>query len=560
MRPTPLLLTLFASLSLTACLSESEPSKDGTWLDPSKADIVSGAVEQLGRLSFGGEVFGDFVKDDQLDGYTISAEEGAVLSLDNSNLGTKRRLDSTLFIYGPADQSGNFGSKPIAFDDDSGWGLHARIKNFTIPERGEYQVVISTYAGADRGHYRLALECAGESCVIPCDESCGHQETCSGQVCDESDGCVSQDIPQECTSDVVVSTSNLQTSAGGDADTFTVSLRELPVEDVIIRLETSDVDQAAVFPTKINFCKSGFVEKINGCKPIEADDPEEAESWSRSVVVTVVGVRSLLEDGDRPFTISMRVESDDTSYGTIELAPISGMNLGDSAAPTLAEFSELQDADLLNALHDQTKDHLAFGYRGQNSARNMMFAEIDVHDGLVESIYDRTTILRSIDSTEAFQQGFNTEHSWPQSQFDKLEPAVSDLHHIYPSESSINSLRSSFDFGMVDDDLTSSVLGDFGSTSLFQVRSERRGDIARAHFYLVARYQNDTTMGVEFDDDGNLSNGSINDREEQVLRAWSDEDPVDDIERIRNNRIEGYQGNRNPFVDRPSLINQISDF
>lgn len=553
-------LSLAASLCLTACFSDSEPSKGAPELSPDKADIIGGDVREHGRLSFGGESFGEFVVEDQLDGYIFSAEKGSLITLDNSNRGTARRLDSTLFLYGPRNESGFFPGEHLAFDDDSGWGLHARIKNFTLPERGEYKVVIGTYAGADRGRYRLALSCAGESCVIPCDQSCGHEDSCSGQICDSLDGCVPEEIPLECTSDIVVTANTLVTSAQGDAETFTVSLRAMPTENVIIRLETSDVDQAVVFPRKINFCKPGSVEKTNGCQIIKPDDPDEVESWSRSVEVTVVGVRGLLADGDMPFAISMGVETADPHYSAIELATLAGLNIGDEPAPSLNALAELQDGELLSVLHEQTKDHLAFGYRGQNSARNFMFSSVDAHDGLVESLYNRTTIGRPIDSTEAFQNGFNTEHTWPQSQFDKLEPAVSDLHHIFPSDTRTNGLRSSFDFGMIDNQATGSLLGTKGAKPLFQVRPERRGDVARAHFYLVARYQNDAELGVVFDDDDNTSNGSINDREELVLRAWHAEDPVDDMERLRNSRVEAFQGNRNPFVDRPTLVHQITDF
>jgi endonuclease I len=91
---------------------------------------------------------------------------------------------------------------------------------------------------------------------------------------------------------------------------------------------------------------------------------------------------------------------------------------------------------------------------------------------------------------------------------------------------------------------------DSSSLTVFQVRSERQGDIARAHFYFAVRYDR-----------------SIDAREEAVLRQWHENDPVVGVgetapsrEQIRNDRIEDVQNNRNPFVDCPALVDRISNF
>ncbi len=42
-----------------------------------------------------------------------------------------------------------------------------------------------------------------------------------------------------------------------------------------------------------------------------------------------------------------------------------------------------------------------------------------------------------------------------------------------------------------------------------------------------------------------------------TLIRWHHEDPVDYRERHRNDVIEEYQGNRNPFIDRPDLVCQV---
>jgi len=42
-----------------------------------------------------------------------------------------------------------------------------------------------------------------------------------------------------------------------------------------------------------------------------------------------------------------------------------------------------------------------------------------------------------------------------------------------------------------------------------------------------------------------------------TLLAWHFADPVSDTERIRNGRIKEIQGNGNPFVENPSLVEEL---
>ncbi|MFQ5444285.1 MAG: endonuclease [Nitrospinales bacterium] len=43
-------------------------------------------------------------------------------------------------------------------------------------------------------------------------------------------------------------------------------------------------------------------------------------------------------------------------------------------------------------------------------------------------------------------------------------------------------------------------------------------------------------------------------------RDWNQADPPSEWEKERNGIIEGIQGNRNPFVDNPVLVENASDF
>ena len=70
-----------------------------------------------------------------------------------------------------------------------------------------------------------------------------------------------------------------------------------------------------------------------------------------------------------------------------------------------------------------------------------------------------------------------------------------------------------------------------------------RGDVARMVMYFSVRF-----------------NVAIQNVEEGMLRSWHESDPVDSKEYERNRLRYSVQGNRNPFVDFPSLARSISDF
>ena len=73
--------------------------------------------------------------------------------------------------------------------------------------------------------------------------------------------------------------------------------------------------------------------------------------------------------------------------------------------------------------------------------------------------------------------------------------------------------------------------------------AEARGNIARAYFYMSFLYRI-----------------RIQDKLEEKLRAWHFEDPPDNMEEIRNSLIEQVQGNHNPFIDHPEIVERVIDF
>ncbi len=147
----------------------------------------------------------------------------------------------------------------------------------------------------------------------------------------------------------------------------------------------------------------------------------------------------------------------------------------------------------------------------------------------------------------------NAEHTWPQSMFTRSfsnEDQKSDLHHLFPTDSELNSKRSSLWFGEVSRESETlkcpeSKLGNdrVSGDLVFEPPQQHQGNVARAIFYFTTRYK--TTLG---------------ENEENTLRRWHREDPVDAEERQRNEEIFRLQKSRNPFVDYPELVDEVANF
>lgn len=228
---------------------------------------------------------------------------------------------------------------------------------------------------------------------------------------------------------------------------------------------------------------------------------------------------------------------------------------------------DVPDAELVARLHA----HLHGTYRPieaeldlgghpnrYTTARHLMFTAVEWFEepergrGGYECVYTGRFVASPPDA-EPDDEVMNCEHTWPRARMSprdslRYSHEQSDIHHLLPTISGVNSLRGSERFGDVVDgrnlDYLPAVYGtNTNGEVVFQPRRERQGDIARVVFYFSVRWGK-----------------PIRDDEEAALRGWMVDDPVDRRERARNDLVEGIQGNRNPFVDCPQLVDRIADF
>lgn len=199
--------------------------------------------------------------------------------------------------------------------------------------------------------------------------------------------------------------------------------------------------------------------------------------------------------------------------------------------------------------------HTSVGYEG---ARKIMFGELfmqkDADGTFVKDVYcGKKFHFREVSDVSNMGNEVNIEHTWPQSKFNgnfDKNLQKSDMHHLYPTDSSANNRRANHEFGDVGEqhdelnvqNCSISKLSDISGHFLFAPPVEHRGNVARSLFYFATRY-----------------NMGIGPAEEMILRLWNKADPIDEAEKNRHELIAKYQKVRNPFIDFPELFEKISD-
>jgi uncharacterized protein len=152
---------------------------------------------------------------------------------------------------------------------------------------------------------------------------------------------------------------------------------------------------------------------------------------------------------------------------------------------------------------------------------------------------------------------WNREHVWAKSHgdFGTTAGPGTDIHHLRPTDASVNSSRGHLDFdngGTAHNECTECK---FDSDS-WEPPNRVKGDIARMLMYMAVRYEGNGELDLELADKVNTYPTPTHGKK-SVLLEWHKQDPVDAFEMNRNNKIQAIQGNRNPFIDHPEWADLI---
>lgn len=161
------------------------------------------------------------------------------------------------------------------------------------------------------------------------------------------------------------------------------------------------------------------------------------------------------------------------------------------------------------------------------------------------------------------------EHSvpkswWKQNGSVEYTPAYSDMWNLFPSDGAANQAKLNYPLGLTAsanfNNGVTKVGGaqtgyGGGSRYVFEPADEYKGDFARAYMYVATVYD-DINWVVNYMYQKEAYPTLIPWAREMLLQ-WCRQDPVDQKEIDRNNVVEQYQGNRNPFVDFPELAEYV---
>lgn len=217
-------------------------------------------------------------------------------------------------------------------------------------------------------------------------------------------------------------------------------------------------------------------------------------------------------------------------------------------------------SSLKSQLHNIIDGHTVRSYNAARSLLQITDQDPSDPDRMI-LVYDRISLDVSSINPNGSIPGWdnaatwNREHTWPRSRgVDSSGPDNSDLHQLRPSTTQVNSDRGNLNFG-----------GAFGAQSFGTVfdgglkwypGDADAGMIARQQFYMATRYDNSDSATDDLElVNGNPGTNGTTMGDLSRLIEWHYAAPPQEFELRRNDVIyDDYQGNRNPYIDRPEFV------
>ncbi len=228
---------------------------------------------------------------------------------------------------------------------------------------------------------------------------------------------------------------------------------------------------------------------------------------------------------------------------------------------------------LLGQIHDLIVSTHTY-YTSYDNVRDWSIHSDPGPNGGIIDFYTHESVLKYSGTVGTW----NREHVWPQSLSAGLwgtSGGGSDMHHIRPCESKLNGSRGNKKYGDAGTDKSEEwsyntnggkgALGGYSSGNIFEPLDNVKGDVSRIIMYVYTHYNNARDVGGTIECSKahgklqitNVISASSEENAWKMLLQWNKLDPVDDIERQRNEWVFSKQHNRNPFIDNESYADAI---
>lgn len=218
-------------------------------------------------------------------------------------------------------------------------------------------------------------------------------------------------------------------------------------------------------------------------------------------------------------------------------------------------------AELKTAVHNIIKNAKVLKYGSGNGATWYGFYTTDNDNGYVIDRYSNNRV--KFGKQGDVPGGMNIEHSFPKSWWGGTKTkAYMDLFNLMPSDKDANTRKSNYGMGIVTNASYDNGCIKVGTGSegfmVWQPSKEWEGDFSRGYMYMATAYQDYTWISDQAKQ--SLTQGDYPTLKKwayELYIKWAKEDPVSKLEVDRNNAVYKIQGNRNPFIDFPNLMEYI---
>lgn len=242
------------------------------------------------------------------------------------------------------------------------------------------------------------------------------------------------------------------------------------------------------------------------------------------------------------------------------------------ALPMLAQIPEgyysslkgKKGAELKTAIHDIIKkaNVLEYGSKKGHTWWGFWSTDRDERGYFIDRYSAEKEWVMST-SQGAAGAGMNIEHSFPKSWWGGATvQAYKDLYNLMPCKKEINTTKNNFPMGKV-------VSGDKGNgwtkvgegtdgKKYWEPADPWKGDFARGYMYMATAYQDYNwkgTQALQILQQGDYP--TLKEWAYKLYIQWAKADKPNALEIKRNNDVAKIQGNRNPYVDFPNLMEYV---